>query len=153
MYRLHHRGDDYKGSKSLWNIGQNLPDCTAQHPWRQPFILVAVRTLDLTMKRFLTLSKDFYTTPRNVEHSLCHFCTKRRNMSSGVMQSVQWLRYALGDRSLNPGTGFFFLPCCVRTCTGANPASYLMGTECASAGTWSCAPAFKLCINPRHAML
>jgi hypothetical protein len=108
MYRLHHRGDDYKGSKSLWNIGQNLPECTAQHSRRQPFILVAVRTLDLTMKRFLTLSKDFYTTPRNVEHSLRHFCTERRNMSSGVMQSVQWLRYALGDRSLNPGTGMFF---------------------------------------------
>jgi hypothetical protein len=31
---LHHQGDEWPdgGSKNLWNVGQFLPDCTAQHP-------------------------------------------------------------------------------------------------------------------------
>jgi hypothetical protein len=46
-YCLHHRGDgpDYGGRKHVWNVGQFLPDYTAQHPRRRSSWLLYVQTM------------------------------------------------------------------------------------------------------------
>jgi hypothetical protein len=40
-YHLHQQDPDVGGSKHLWNIGQFVPDCMAQHPRKQSLVPVA----------------------------------------------------------------------------------------------------------------
>jgi hypothetical protein len=79
---LHHQGDG-GGSKLLWNVGQYLPDYTAQHSIRQPSSYSLLTTWYLRFVTMVTKS-DHWTPPwaNGVQFSLPHVISVRFILTS-----------------------------------------------------------------------
>jgi hypothetical protein len=113
-YCLQHRTDN-GGSKVLWNVGQYLPDYTAQHRRRQPssMVISSLRDffilLSLPLERPNSLFNSWFSQALNLvqwvfclERHMFHFyprlndcllCKRRSVCSSGDVNP--WRRFAL----------------------------------------------------------